>query len=416
MKNFFNNELLLDSSVSEKLYLKVKNLPIIDYHCHLEEKLISENKSFSDIGELWLSFDHYKWRAMRLCGIDEEYITGKKTFKEKFFAYAKIMPKLAGNPLYYWTHLELKQLFGIDEPLNENTAEIIYNKANEIISGLSIRKILKKFNVEFIATTDDPLSELTYHGNYDGVSVSPTFRPDKVFKNDKEYIEKLKEMGKDNDIKKALSNRLDYFISKGCKIADTALDFIPDENTEQYDLLCYLAELYSQKHIIMQLHLGTFRNVNTSKFLGIGADSGFDIMRSEVDTDRLVKFLNKLNEKNQLPITIIYTLNDNAIKNICTLSGAFKNVYVGAAWWFNDTVNGIKKHISNVAEYSSLGTNLGMLTDSRSFSSYPRFDFFRRILCSFVGDLVENGEYDEKSAEKLVKDICYNNIKELLSI
>lgn len=398
MKEFFGDDILLTNESAKEIYGKIKDLPIIDYHCHLDEKAISENKRFSDIGELWLSGDHYKWRVMRLCGVDEEYITGNKSYKEKFFKFSEIMPNLIGNPVYYWAQMELKSVFGINTPLNEDTAEEIWNKANSVLRDLTVRDLLHKFKVEYIATTDDPLKELTYHGEIDGIQTCPTFRPDACFKN-----------GIDKSI---LKERLKYFKSKSCKIADYGFDFISENDG---NLMWLIKECY-ENEIVLQLHFGTMRNINTTSFKDIGIDSGFDVFRGKVDTDALAKVLDEANrELGGLPKIILYSLNDNYVKALAAISGAFKNVYIGAAWWFNDTVNGIRRQMETVSEYAAFGTQFGMLTDSRSFSSYVRFDFYRRILASFIGDKVENGEYDNNSAIKLAKKVAYENAKGIIN-
>lgn len=414
MKAFFDENLLLNSVAAADIYHAVKDLPIIDYHCHLDQNKIADNAAFSDIGEMWLSGDHYKWRAMRLTGIDEYYITGDADYKEKFFKFAEIMPQLLGNPLYYWTHLELKQIFGISSPLDKNTAEEIYNEANKKLKNLTVRTLLKQFKVEYIATTDDPTDDLKRHGDYDGITVAPTFRPDKALALDKDYLEKLFSVSGTKNVIGALTDRLDYFASKGCVIADHGFDAFPDGG-EREKLFLELAREYKKRGIVMQLHFSVTRNVNTELFSKTGADSGIDVMSSAASPESVVAFLNKLPEKER-PAIILYPLNPSELKSLATLSGAFRNVYVGAAWWFNDTVEGIRHNLSVISEYAALGTNLGMLTDSRSFSSYSRFDFFRRILCDFIGEKVEKGEYDKTCAVTLAADICYNNIKRLLSL
>ena len=398
MKNFFGKDYLLQCESSKKIYSAIKDLPIIDYHCHLDDKAIKENKTFSDIGELWLSGDHYKWRAMRLCGVSEDYITGYKSFKAKFCKLAEVMPNLCGNPVYAWAHMELKQIFGIEKPLNSDTVKEIWDEANEKLKTLSVRKLLKKFNVEYIATTDDPFSTLENHGDIDGVKVRPTFRADARFS---EGVSKAD-----------LEKRLDYFVSKNCKIADYGFDFV-SENDEN---LLWLIEKCYERKMILQLHFGTFRNVNSAAFKTCGKDSGFDVMRGSIDADALVKVLDKENSKlGGLPTIIVYPLNDYDLRALATLTGAFPMVKTGAAWWFNDTLGGIKHQLETVAEYSVLGTQFGMLTDSRSFSSYVRFDYYRRILSSFIGEKVNSGEYDEAAAEKLAKNIAYYNIKGALN-
>ena len=398
MKEFFGEDYLLQGESAKKIYSAIKDLPIIDYHCHLDEKAIKADKTFSDIGELWLSGDHYKWRAMRLCGVSEDYITGYRSFIDKFNKFAEILPSLCGNPVYAWAHMELKQIFGINKPLNRGTADEIWNEANEKLKNLSVRKLLKKFNVEYIATTDDPYSALENHGDIDGVKVRPTFRADSRF---------------NEGVPKAdLEKRLDYFVSKGCKIADYGFDFV-NENDE--NLLWLIENCYKRK-MILQLHFGTFRNVNSVMLKTCGKDSGFDIMRGGIDVDALVKVFDKENVKlGGLPTIIVYPLNDYDLRSVATLTGAFPTVKVGAAWWFNDTLGGIKRQLETVAEYSVLGTQFGMLTDSRSFSSYVRFDYYRRILSLFIGEKVDGGEYDEAAAEKLAKNIAYYNIKEALN-
>ena len=398
---FFDEDLLLGGSAAKRLYNGVKNLPIIDYHCHLNEGEIAADKTFANIGEAWLSGDHYKWRAMRLCGVDEKYMTGGAAYKEKFFKYAEIMPDLAGNALYYFSHLELKIIFGINKPLCKETAAEIWDEANAKIKNLSVGKLLKLFNVEYIATTDAPESELKNHGRRGDTLVCPTFRPDKAFA----------DCGFD---RAALLKRLDYFVSKGCKISDHAADFALAG--EKAETLAWLAGEYKKRGITMQLHIGALRNINSAMFKTLGRDCGYDVFQSAVDTDGLAAFLNGLHTKDALPKTILYSLNPSAIPAMCAISGAFPNVRVGTAWWFNDTLQGIKQHLSYLSEYAVLGTFLGMLTDSRSFLSYARFDFFRRISADFLGGLCERGEYDFNAAEALMKKICYTNIKEFIGL
>ena len=443
MKEFFGEGLLLSTPEAEALYAGVKELPIVDYHCHLDENAIREDRGFSDIGELWLAGDHYKWRAMRLCGVDEYYITGGADFHEKFLKYAEIFPKLCGNPLYYWTQMELKLLFDINEPLSAESAERIYAMANEKLKDMKVSDILKRFKVEYIATTDAESSDLASHGTYGDTRVSPTFRPDSVLNMDLSAIATLEgvvgyRLGTLADLKRALAERLAYFVTKGCCIADHGMDFLPvtdcgeaaastlyenratlgteEKQTLFSHLLYFLAPLYHKHGMAMQLHFATYRNVNSAAFPTVGRDAGFDIMRGEVNTDRLVEFLDVLQRKQALPKTVLYTLNPTCAPALATLSGAFPNVRVGAAWWFSDTVLGIRRQLETVAEYAALGTNLGMLTDSRSFASYARFDFFRRILADTVGGYVARGEYDMNAAKALMYDVCYGNVKVFLNI
>lgn len=397
MKEFFGDDFLLESESAKKIYEKIKDLPIIDYHCHLDDKAIKEDKKFADLGELWLSGDHYKWRCMRLCGVDEKYITGNATYKEKFFAFAKIFPLLCGNPVYYWAQMELKEIFGISLPLCGETAEEIWNTANQKLKTISVQTLLEKFKVEYIATTDDPFSPLVNHGKIGKTFVRPTFRADTRFQ--------------EGVSKSELEKRLDYFVQNGCKIADYGFDFVSetDEN------LTWLIENCYKRNMILQLHFGTFRNVNAAAFAVCGKDSGYDVMRDSTSIDTLAKILDRENTRlGGLPKIVAYPLNDYDLRALATLTGAFPKVKIGAAWWFNDTLCGIRRQLETVAEYSVLGTQYGMLTDSRSFSSYVRFDFYRRILSSFIGEKVEKGEYDEKAAENIAKNIAYYNIKEAI--
>lgn len=442
MREFFDDKVLLDGEAAGLLYSSVMDLPIIDYHCHLDQRQIAEDARYENIGQMWLAGDHYKWRAMRICGIDERYITGNAGWKEKFLKYASIMPKLMGNPLYYWTHMELKQIFGINRPLNADSAQNIYAEANEKIKGISVRKLLKDFKVEFIATTDYPNEDLGYHKTYDGVSVSPTFRPDKILAFDNGAIRELGisagiEINSYSELKAALFKRLDFFVGKGCRITDHGFFDFPktyaeDDTAEKIykninfatgeekdalfgNLLLELMREYKKRGLIAQLRFSVVRNINTAAFNKLGPDSGFDVIAPGCDLCNAAKFLNKLHDGERPPI-ILYSLNPNYIAPLASISGAFRNVHIGAAWWFNDTLKGIKRNLSVVSEYACLGNNLGMLTDSRLFASYSRFDFFRRILCSFVGKKIDRGEYAMEDAEKLVKDICYYNIKNLLRI
>lgn len=435
MKDFFGDKVLLNNEAAVSLYKSIKELPIVDYHCHLDPKMIAENATFDNIGEFWLAGDHYKWRAMRLCGVDEKYITGDADFREKFIKYAEIVPKLCGNPLYYWTHMELKNIFGINKPLNRNTATEIYDEASKKLGGMSVWTLLEKFKVEYIATTDDPADDLRYHGKYGNTTVAPTFRPDKVYALDNEYLARLgKVSGKDTStlsgLLLALTDRLDYFYSKGCRIADHGFERFPtvfierEEAEEIYAkrdtlsdtekeamfgfILRYLMREYKKRDMTAQIHFCVTRNVNPATFKNIGVDSGFDVMSNSPDPRELIAFLASISDSER-PDILLYTLNDSTLSSLACVTGAFRNVRMGAAWWFNDTLLGIGRNIETIAEYSALGTSVGMLTDSRSFSSYVRFDFFRRILATKIGSYVESGEYDMESAMSMITDICYNN-------
>lgn len=434
MKKFFDDRLLLESDCAHALYERVRALPIVDYHCHLDQGKIARDEALTDIGELWLAGDHYKWRAMRMCGVDERYVTGDASYKEKFLRYAEIMPKLIGNPLYYWSHIELKQLFGINEPLDGTSAERIYAAASSALRGMTVRKLLDFYGVEYLATTDDPCDDLAYNGVYGATTVAPTFRPDRAFALDDGYIAKLEratgsKINGAGDYLAALLDRLDYFRKKGCTISDHGFaafpeEYITDAQAEQAFknrdgkrlfgwLLLNLAKAYKKRGVTMQLHFSVVRNNNTEMFALCGADSGFDLIGEAQSARGVIKFLNAMTDAER-PRVVLYTLNDCNLRELAAVTGAFRNVTLGAAWWFNDTVEGIKRNIMTVAEYSALGTSLGMLTDSRSFSSYGRFDFFRLILCDVVGGMAERGECDMRSAEALLLDVCYNNAKRMV--
>ena len=442
MKEFFGDDLLLGTESAKQLFASVRDLPIIDYHCHLDQTAIKRDDKFEDIGQLWLAGDHYKWRAMRMCGVDEKYITGNSTWKEKFIHYAEILPRLAGGPLYYWTHLELKQIFGICEPLNGDSAERIYDRANKRLAQLSVRKILDLFKVEFVATTDDPAGDLSSHGKYGNTLVTPTFRPDKLYAPTRAYLDELgKTAGMKidtlGDLLSALTCRLDYFKSKGCRIADHGFRDFPKSYASEEEaarifasfdtataaekdayfgfITVWLAKEYKKRGMTLQLHFSVTRNVNPEIYASQGVDRGCDVFTNEANADDVIALLARFTDEER-PDMLLYTLNPNAVPMLAAITGAFRGVRMGAAWWFNDTACGIRENLSRIAEYACLGTHTGMLTDSRSFSSYSRFDFFRRLLCDYVGGLVERGEYDMAAARRLVADVCYNNIKSQLGL
>lgn len=438
--NFFDKGLLLYTNAAEHIYENIASLPIIDYHCHLDQYKIRDDAKFSDIGELWLAGDHYKWRAMRMCGVDEYYITGGASFHDKFVKYATIFPNLVGNALYYWTQMELSLVFGINEPLCEDSAERIYAQANEKLKDISVLSLLKQFNVEYIATTDAPCDDLKAHGTYGNTKVAPTFRPDKMLTlADDELANLANVVGYSietlDDFLRGLEQRLVYFVQHNCKIADHGFATFPSNyaTKEQADqlfanranltdeqkqslfgfLLVECAKMYHKHGILMQLHFGVTRNVNPQMFALCGVDAGFDVIASPSNIEDVIAFFQQLDDNNR-PQTVLYTLNDANLKSLACVTGAYKNVRMGPAWWFNDTVWGIRYNLQTIAEYSCLGTNFGMLTDSRSFSSYVRFDFFRRLLANYLGDLVHKGEYNMDLAITVAKNICYYNIKNTL--
>jgi len=451
MKSFYCDDLFLSNSTAIELYGRVKDLPIYDYHCHMTAKDIYEDKVFDNIGVLWLSGDHYKWRAMRQCGVDEKHITGDASWQDKFVKYAEIMPLLGNNPLYHWTHLELKTIFDIHEPLCANNAIDIYNRCNKVIETkkLSPRKMLKLFNVELVCTTDDPIDGLEYHQKLKGVigtKVLPAFRPDMICTGITRptFADYCKKLGADSfdALLVALENRLDYFISNSCGVADHGISYPPqnycskDEAKAIFEkklackevtpfeadkfsdyLLRFFINLYAQKSIAMQMHMSPMRNINDKAYACLGADSGIDTVGDAISASNLARILNTANNSGSLPKMIFYSLNDSQDAMIASVIGAFADetrgkMQLGAAWWFNDHKNGIEKQLNTYSSILPLGNFVGMLTDSRSFTSYCRFDYFRRILCNLLGKWAESGELDIASAKLIADNVCYNNAKQ----
>ncbi|MBO5772939.1 MAG: glucuronate isomerase [Clostridia bacterium] len=459
MPAFLTDNFLLDTPTAQLLYHKyAKSAPIIDYHCHVSPKEIFENKKFENITDVWLSGDHYKWRLMRSNGVDEFYITGNADPYQKFLKFAETLPKAIGNPMYHWCHLELKNYFGFDGVLNKDTAKQVWDLCKEKLQqqSLSVRGIISQSNVKFIGTTDDPVDSLEYHqkiaqdDTFD-TTVAPSFRPDKALNIEKdgwkEYVEKLGKVASVNvvdldSLKKALAKRIEFFHQNGCKASDHGLDNVvfyelPEEEIDvivknalngfaisqqqasavKTHLLLFCASKYVKFGWVMQLHFNCLRNPNTTMFKKLGADCGFDCIGPHNGSLALAKLLDTLYAQNLLPRTILYSLdaNDNAFLD--TLIGAFQGSDVagkiqhGSAWWFNDNKQGMIDQLVSLANLSLLGNFVGMLTDSRSFLSYARHEYFRRILCSIVGKWVEDGEYpnDEPALAQIVEDICYNN-------
>ncbi|MCL2719883.1 MAG: glucuronate isomerase [Treponema sp.] len=465
---------LLKTETARYLFNLSKNEPIYDYHCHLSPALIAQNKQFEDLGEIWLGTDHYKWRMMRAMGFDEYYITGSACSYEKFLTWAKTVENLIGNPLYHWSHLELQRYFDIFEPLTEKSAPLIWEKANALLKTheLSIKGIFEKFNVHTVGTTDDPADSLEHHraiaegkaaiGKI-STNVLPSFRPDRAININvqrhrhgnnsfKDYINILSEVSgikikTTDDILLALEKRLNFFIENGCRTSDHALEYVPfnlmsngkidkifknvmkdkyvsKEETDAYKtkILCGLAKLYSDRGIVMQLHLGASRNVNSRMFKSIGADTGYDFVSDQLMSTNLGSLLNKMESsgtKPSLPKTILYTLNPKDYYPLVTIMGGFQDnntkgkMQLGTAWWFCDNKDGMEEQIRILANNGVLPLFIGMLTDSRSFLSYPRHEYFRRILCNIIGKWVENGEYprDMEKLEKIIKDISFGNAK-----
>lgn len=448
---------MIGSEKAEQIYEKIKDLPIIDYHCHLSPKEIYEDKPFDNIGEMWLGGDHYKWRLMRTAGVNEEYITGNAPLKEKFVKYAGALEFAAGNPLYHWSHMELAQFFGIDKEISSDTAEEIYEEANKYIkeNQLSPRKLIEKSRVELLCTTDDITDSLEYHSKLKAdadfkTRILPSFRTDNLLlvhqKSYKAYLKKLSEVsgvevcGLDT-LKEAVKNRLDFFCENGCRFTDVGIQYFPDRisndaeadsffkailngksvTAEEYmgfigNMYVFLAAEYKKRELIMQLHLAVYRNVNSNLFAINGADCGVDCVGDAISGTRLIQLLDAINKNSGMPKTIIYTLNPTNAEQIASIAGAFPNVRCGAAWWFCDHKRGIREEMEIIAENSTLASFLGMLTDSRSFLSYARHDYFRRILADMLGEWVEKGEFDEDKALKLAEKVSYYNIKEEVEV
>lgn len=465
MKKFMDKDFLLTTETSKRLFEKVKDLPIYDYHCHLSPQEIYEDKHFKNITEVWLSGDHYKWRFMRSVGVDEKYITGDTSDYEKFFEYAKALEYAIGNPLYHWSHLELQRYFGIYDVLGEKTAEKIWEKANRVISGgdFSARSLIKKSNVAMIGTTDDPADDLRYHfllkeDKEFSTAVAPTFRPDNAINIEKEgfkdYISKLSaasgiEISSFSALLKALSLRLDFFEKAGAKISDHSFLTIPyrkarkEEVSEIFDkaldgkylsaeeidayktsLMLFLGKEYAKRGWTLQLHMGPIRNNNRRMFEKIGADTGFDSIGDGIMAENLSAYLGALDYENALPKTILYTLNPAWNYIIGTMIGNFQGggikgkVQFGSAWWFCDHIDGMKEQMRTLASLGALSAFVGMLTDSRSFLSYPRHEYFRRILCQMIGEWTEKGEFcaDDEVLAKIACDISYYNAKNYFGI
>lgn len=455
-----NDDFLLKSDTAKRLYEAAKDMPIIDYHCHIDPREIYENRRFDNITQVWLGGDHYKWRLMRSNGVTEDEITGDADDYTKFLRFAEMLPKAIGNPMYHWCHLELKRFFGYDGVLNGDTARGVYDLCNKKLrqDGMTVRAIIEKSNVKMIGTTDDPADDLKWHkllteDKSFKTAVCPTFRPDKAVNIDKDgfadYIKKLSaaaeiDIKTVSDVKAALEKRLDYFCSLGCRATDHGLDYVVYEpaseetvneifkralrgekisqlEADRYktELMLFLGEKIAEKGIVMQLHYGAQRNTNTVMFNKLGADTGFDCISVKNCGEALTGFLNALNVKGKLPKTIIYSLNPNDNELIDTVLGCFQGteaqgkIQHGSAWWFGDTKSGMEAQLKSLANLSLLGNFVGMLTDSRSFLSYTRHEYFRRTLCNLLGEWVENGEYpdDKITLETIVKDISYNNAK-----
>ena len=458
MKPFMDEDFLLENEPARKLYHNwAASMPIVDYHCHIDPREIAEDRRFENITQVWLGGDHYKWRLIRSNGVPEEEITGSAPDRVKFQRFAEALPRAIGNPLYHWTHLELKRYFDYDGVLNGDTAEEVWNLCNEKLQdpSFSAKNLILRSNVAYVGTTDDPADDLAFHKAIResgfSVRVSPSWRPDQAVKIQKPgfaaYIAKLgkaagMEITSFQDLKEALSRRMEVFHEAGCRASDHGLDDVPfhpapmgeveavfhrgligegvsPEETEiyQFALLRFLGEEYAKRGWVMQIHYSALRNPNSRMLERLGPDTGFDCIASHHSAEKLAGLLDSLERENCLPKTVLYSLNPSDNGMLGALIGSFQGteargkVQHGCAWWFNDTKTGMEAQLTNLANLSILGNFIGMLTDSRSLLSYTRHEYFRRILCNLIGTWAENGEifWDEKFLGGLVQDICYRN-------
>jgi len=447
--NFINDDFLLQSDEAKHLYHDfAENMPIIDYHCHLVPQMIAENINFQNIGELFLGGDHYKWRVMRSNGVDEKYITGDASYFEKFEKFAEYMPYCMGNPMLHWTQLELKRYFGVDEILSKKTAKYIWDKCNEqiVTPEFSTQSLIKRSNVKVICTTDDPKDTLEYHKQLAAsgfeTKVLPTFRPDKAVEIGKEtFIPYINEIGVKSfgELLSWIDEKIQYFHDNGCRLSDHGLDYVSyaEGNAEQAfekrmnggtltraEIDCFKTAVmkrcaagYSKLGWTMQLHIGALRNTNTAMYNKLGPDTGYDVINDLSIAEGLGAFLDCLEKEDNLPKTILYTLNPKDNYVLGTMIGAFQKAPVagkiqfGSGWWFNDQKDGMEQQMKALGNLGLLGRFVGMLTDSRSFVSYPRHEYFRRILCNMAGNWVKEGQYpaDDEMLEEVIKGICYNN-------
>ena len=466
MKSFMDEDFLLSTETAKEIFnYGAKNTPIFDWHCHLSPKEIYENKKPRDITELWLGGDHYKWRAMRGFGADEKYITGDATPYEKFLKYAEMLSYCIGNPLYHWTHLELQRYFEIFEPLTLKSAPAIWERCNSKIEngGFTPRELIEKSNVVCVCTTDDAADTLEYHAllakdETFKCKVLPAFRPDKAFLiGTPAFVSWIKAMENAaemkitsfEELKTALLKRIEFFDSMGCRASDHSLTYCPyteaaDEEleeifkkalccerftTDELDkyrtaLLQFLGREYAKKGWVMELHMGAMRNNNTKMFECLGADIGFDSVDDYPIAEKLSRFMDSLEKDGFLPKTVLFTLNPKDNTVLGTMLGNFQSseaqskIQFGSAWWFNDHYDGMRKQLTDLASLGVLGKFVGMITDSRSFLSYPRHEYFRRILCEMLGDLVEEGKYpcDIAFLSQVVADISFNNAKKYFGL
>lgn len=460
MNQRFSEELFLTNPTGSRLYHRyAENLPIIDYHCHLQPKEMYENKQFEDLGEMWLSGDHYKWRAMRTFGINEAYITGEASYYEKYMKFAAILPELIGNPIYIWCALELKRYFDIDEPLGPDNAQDIYERTKQMISDrhMTRRWCMEKSNVELVSTTEDPTDSLEYHIKMHKqdfrTRVVSAFRPDNAMFASRptfgSYMQKLSRaaqmpVGSFRDMVSALEKRLEFFKTVGTTVSDDGIpelhwqDATPEEveiiwnkavsgqalsprEENQYisAFLLEMGRLYHRHGFVMQLHIGTYLDCNRKGVREVGQSCGFDCIDDSTAIRSVGELLNRLTEEDALPKTILYPLDGMKTESFAVLAAGFcqgperGKVQLGAPWWFNDHVYGLERQFQAAASLYPISLSVGMLTDSRSFISYPRHELYRRVLCNYFGQLVERGEFfgGEETLKKTIENICYYNVR-----
>ncbi len=460
MQPFMDKDFMLDTDMAKKLYHDyAEEMPIVDYHCHINPQEIYEDRKFDNITQVWLGGDHYKWRQIRSNGVEEKYITdADSTDREKFQAWAETMPKLIGNPLYHWSHLELRKYFGYQGYLSGDTAQEVWDLCNAKLQedGMSVRNLIRQSKVTVICTTDDPVDSLEWHEKIAAdptfeVKVLPAWRPDKAMNVEKPtyaaYIDTLSKVSGVNvtnfaTLKEALQKRMAFFNDHGCCVSDHGLEYVMYVPADEVELdaimtkslrretitreeelkyktafMLFVAREYHKLGWAMQLHYGCKRDNNAYMFEKMGADTGFDCINNYAPSAQMADFLNALSATDEVPKTIIYSLNPNDDAAIGTLLGCFQSpetagkLQQGSAWWFNDHFKGMTDQMTSLANLGCFGNFIGMLTDSRSFLSYTRHDYFRRILCRLIGGWVEEGMYpnDQKALESIIKDICFNN-------
>ena len=464
MKAFLDDDFLLTTPTARRLYQVARSMPILDYHCHLDPKEIAQDRRFENITQVWLGGDHYKWRLMRANGVDEAYITGDAPDREKFQKWAETLELAIGNPLYHWSHLELRRYFGYEGVLNGDTAQEVWELCNQKLQepGMSARNLIANSGVTLVCTTDDPADSLEWHQQLAQdssfpVKVLPAWRPDAAMGLERpEYLDYLQRLGQAAgveirtyaDLKEALLSRMAFFDKMGCRASDHALTVAVCQPASEEELervfqkrlegepltqeelaafqtgfLRFVAGEYKRLGWVMQLHYGCRRNNNTRMFHKLGRDTGYDAVLQGTPSLEVAAFLDLLASQDALPRMVLYSLNPNDDEGLNSVIGCFQDgtplgrLQQGSAWWFNDHKAGMGKQLTAFANGGLLGNFIGMLTDSRSFLSYPRHEYFRRILCELLGAWVENGEYpaDWKALEKMVRGVCYNNAVEFFS-